>query len=173
MCYTLGDKTCYALEGAVEVAGAAVQWARKVGLAPKDHAKMEEEALSVPDCGDVYFVPAFTGIFSPYWDDSARGCLIGMSFNTERGHMMRALYEAPALRSTEVIQAMVKDSGMNVPRLMVDGGMTVNDTLMQMQADFSKAVIVRKEEKEITAMGAGIAAGLFVKFWNSTDDVKS
>lgn len=102
LCYRLGDRTCYALEGAVEVAGAAVEWAKSIGLVTKASA-IEGEALSVPDCGDVYFVPAFQGIFSPYWRDDARGCLIGMTMNTNRGHLMRALLEAPALRSTEVM----------------------------------------------------------------------
>ena len=105
---------------------------------------IEVEALSVADCGDVYFVPAFQGIFSPYWRDDARGLLIGMSLNTTRGHLMRALLEAPCLRSTEVVIAMEKDSGIKINRMVVDGGMTVNNTLMQMQADFMHADIVRK-----------------------------
>jgi glycerol kinase len=92
---------------------------------------IEAEALSVEDCGDVYFVPAFQGIFSPYWRDDARGLLIGMSLNTSRGHLMRALLEAPCLRSTEVVKAMEKDAQMPIKRMVVDGGMTVNDTLMQ------------------------------------------
>jgi glycerol kinase len=95
-----------------------------------DVKMIEPEALSVEDCGDVYFVPAFQGIFSPYWRDDARGLLIGMSLNTSRGHLMRALLEAPCLRSTEVVQAMEKDAKMPIKRMVVDGGMTVNDTLM-------------------------------------------
>ncbi len=102
VCYRIGEKTYYALEGAVEVAGAAVQWAKNVGLVTKV-SLIEEEALSVPDCGDVYFVPAFQGIFSPYWREDARGVLIGMSLNTQRGHLMRALLEGPCFRTTEVV----------------------------------------------------------------------
>lgn len=92
--------------------------------------KIEEEALSVKDCGDVYFVPAFQGIFSPYWREDARGLLIGMSLNTNRGHLMRALLEAPCLRTTEVVLAMVKDSKIPIKSMAVDGGMTVNNTLL-------------------------------------------
>lgn len=172
VCYRIGEKTYYALEGAVEVAGAAIQWAKQIGLV-SDVKKIEEEALLVKDCGDVYFVPAFQGIFSPYWREDARGLLIGMSLNTNRGHLMRALLEAPCLRTTEVVLAMVKDSKIPIKSMAVDGGMTVNNTLLQMQADFMNADIVRKQEKEITSIGAAIAAGLYVKFWNSIDDVES
>ena len=105
VCYSLNNKTQYALEGAVEVAGAAVKWAMSIGLV-KDESHISEEALTVPDCGDVYFVPAFAGLLSPHYRDDARGLLIGMSLNTTRGHLMRALLEAPCLRTAEVVEAM-------------------------------------------------------------------
>lgn len=129
VCYRLGEKTFYALEGAVEMAGAAVSWAKKVGIVT-DVRKLEEECLTVSDNGDVYFVPAFQGIFSPHWRSDARGCLIGMSLNTERGHLMRALIEGPCFRSAEVMTAMTKDSGNCVNSMVVDGGMTVNNLMM-------------------------------------------
>lgn len=172
VCYRIGDKTYYALEGSVEMAGAAVKWAKTVGIV-HDVKMIEEEAKTVPDSGDVYFVPAFQGIFAPYWRSDARGCLIGMSLNTKRGHLMRALLEGPCFRTTEVVEAMGKDSGKRVESMVVDGGMTVNDTMMQTQSDLTNADIIRKQEKEITGVGAAIAAGLEVKFWDSLDDVES
>jgi glycerol kinase len=111
LCYSLGEgQTYYALEGAVEIAGAAIQWAKSVGLLTSA-SELEGLATSVTDCGDVYFVPAFNGIFSPYWRDDARGLLIGIGINTTRGHLARALLEAPCLRTKEVVEAMAKDSG--------------------------------------------------------------
>lgn len=107
LCYSLGkDQTFYALEGAVEAAGAGLQWAKSVGLFDK-YSDLEPLAMSVKDCGDVYFVPAFNGIFSPYWRDDARGLMIGMGVNTTKGHIARSLIEAPCLRAREVIEAMV------------------------------------------------------------------
>ena len=129
VCYRLDGKTQYALEGAVEVAGAAVKWAKSVGLV-QDERRIMEEALSVKDCGDVYFVPAFGGLFTPHYCDDARGLLIGMSLNTNRGHLMRALIESPCLRTAEVVEAMSSDAGQKVTSMAVDGGMTVNDLMM-------------------------------------------
>ena len=110
VCYRIDNQTQYALEGAVEVAGAAVKWAKSIGLVTEE-ARISEEALTVTDCGDVYFVPAFSGLLSPHYRDDARGLLIGMSLNTTRGHLMRALLEAPCLRTAEVVEAMAQDSG--------------------------------------------------------------
>ena len=144
LCYSLGpDQTYYALEGAVEVAGAALQWARSVGFI-SSFKDLEELAYTVKDCGDVYFVPAFNGIFSPYWRDDARGLLIGIGINTQRGHMVRAMLEAPCLRTKEVVEAMAKDSGYRVTKINVDGGMSVNNFVLQCQADFTNVQIVRK-----------------------------
>ena len=105
VCYRLDGKTQYALEGAVEVAGAAVKWMKSIGLV-QDEKRIMEDALSVEDCGDVYFVPAFGGLLTPHYRDDARGLLIGMSLNTSRGHLMRALIESPCLRTAEVVDAM-------------------------------------------------------------------
>ena len=130
-----------------------------------------EEALTVDDCGDVYFVPAFGGLLSPHYRDDARGLLIGMSLNTNRGHLMRALLESPCLRAAEVVEAMGQDAGQQITSMAVDGGMTVNDLMMQIQADLINAKIERKKEKEITGMGAAIAAGLKVGVWNSLEEI--
>ena len=111
------------------MAGAALQWAKSVGLITTVK-ELEHMCYEVEDCGDVYFVPAFNGIFSPYWRDDARGLLIGMSLNTTRGHIARALLEAPCLRTGEVVQAMVKDSGLDIVKMSVDGGMSVNGYLL-------------------------------------------
>jgi glycerol kinase len=172
MCYKIGDNTQYALEGAVEIAGAAIQWAKSVGFidGPKE---LETLALTVKDCGDVYFVPAFQGIFSPYWRDDARGLWIGFGTNTKKGHLVRSMLEAPCLRTCEVVESMSKDSGKQVTKMSVDGGMTVNNFMMQTQADFMNAIIVRKESTEVTGIGAAIAAGLYVNFWNNLEEVEN
>jgi len=130
VCYRLNGETQYALEGAVEVAGAAVKWMKSIGLV-KDEKHVMDEALSVEDCGDVYFVPAFGGLLTPHYRDDARGLLIGMSLNTTRGHLMRALIEAPCLRTAEVVEAMAQDSGREIASMVVDGGMSVNNLLIQ------------------------------------------
>ena len=125
------------------------------------------------DCGDLYFVPAFNGLFSPYWRDDARGLLIGLNLNTQRGHIARAILEAPCLRTKEVVEAMAKDAGYQVKKMNVDGGMTVNNFMLQQQADFTKITIVRKRETEVTGIGAAIAAGLHVGFWKDIHEVES
>jgi len=171
ICYRVNGNTQYALEGAVEIAGAAIQWAKSVGFiaSPKE---LEPLASSVEDCGDVYFVPAFQGIFSPYWRDDARGLWIGFGSNTKREHLARSILEAPCLRTAEVVKAMREDSGKNVTSMAVDGGMTVNNFMMQLQANFMNATIIRKQEQEITCIGAAIAAGLGVKYWTSLADIE-
>lgn len=128
--------------------------------------------MTVEDCGDVYFVPAFQGIFSPYWRDDARGLWIGFGTNTQKGHLVRSMLEAPCLRTCEVVEAMSKDSGKKVTKMSVDGGMTVNNFMMQTQSDFMNATIVRKTSAEITGIGAAIAAGLHVRFWNNLEEVE-
>ena len=117
------------MEGAVEIAGAAIQWAQSVGIIT-DVKKIESEALTVEDCGDVYFVAAFGGLLTPHYRDDARGLLIGMSQNTTRGHLMRAFIESPCLRTAEVVAAMSSDANQKVTKMAVDGGMTVNNLLM-------------------------------------------
>lgn len=132
MCYNIDGTPQYALEGAVEIAGASIEWARDVGFIPQDLSLLEPTASSVEDCGDVYFVPAFQGIFSPYWREDARGTWIGFGSNTTKAHMQRSLLEAPCLRTCDVIEAMAKDSGKAVTAMSVDGGMTKNNFMMQM-----------------------------------------
>lgn len=160
------------MEGAVEVAGAAIEWAKSVGLLTTVK-ELEGLCYSVDDCGDVYFVPAFNGIFSPYWRDDARGLLIGIGVNTTRGHLARAILEAPCLRTGEVVQAMTKDSGSSISKMVVDGGMSVNNFVLQSQADFTNISIVRKKESEITGIGAAIAAGLKAGFWSNIEEVEA
>ena len=173
LCYSLGEgKTWYALEGAVEIAGAAIQWAKSVNLI-SSASELEELASTVDDCGDLYFVPAFNGLFSPYWRDDARGLMIGININTTRGHISRCLLESPCLRTREVVDSMQKDSEHPITRMSVDGGMTVNSLLLQVQANYSKLQIVRKREKEVTGIGAAIAAGLAVGYWGDIDEVES
>ena len=167
VCYSVKPgEVFYALEGAVETAGAAITWAKKIGLINME--TIEADARSVEDSGDVYFVPSFSGIFSPYWDDQARGLLIGLNHGTTREHIVRAILEAACLRSDEVVTAMRKDAKVeqNI-RMMVDGGMSVNDLVLQSQADFSSAIIVRKQEQEVTGLGAAIAAGLHAGLFTS------
>lgn len=149
-----------------------MQWAKSVGIF-NNYDELEPLARSVDDCGDVYFVPAFNGIFSPYWRDDARGLLIGMGINTTKGHLARALIEAPCLRAREVIDAMVQDSNKKIERVSVDGGLTVNNFLLQTQADFTNIDVVRKREKEITGIGAAIAAGLNAGVWESLEELES
>ena len=143
MCYKLGDQTNYALEGAVEIAGAALEWTKSIGLF-KEASEVEPEARTVEDNGDTYFVPAFNGIFSPYWRDDARGMIIGISSHTKKGHLARALMEAPCFRTDEVVSAMAKDSGIKVTSMAVDGGLSVSNLCMQTQADIADVEIVRK-----------------------------
>eukprot|EP00347_Sterkiella_histriomuscorum_P018516 403345212 len=175
LCYSLGaDQTFYALEGAVEVAGSAIKWAQSVGMLGSVK-ELENLCYTVEDNGDVYFVPAFNGIFSPYWRDDARALMIGMSLNTTKGHIARAILEAPCLRTAEVIQAMEKDSGLKISKMSVDGGMSVNGYVLQSQADFigGGVQIERKKESEITGIGAAIAAGLKVGYWKDLKEVES
>ena len=173
VCYQMGsDETIYALEGSIAVTGSAVQWLRdQLGIIS---AASEIEALanSVPDNGGMYFVPAFSGLFAPHWRSDARGAIVGMSrFNT-RGHLARATLEAICYQTRDVLDAMVKDSGVQLEVLKVDGGATVNDTLMQLQADILGVPVVRPVVAETTALGAAYAAGLATGVWSGLDDLR-
>ena len=173
VCYQIGsDDTIYALEGSIAVTGSAVQWLRdQLGIIS---AASEIEALanSVPDNGGIYFVPAFSGLFAPHWRSDARGAIVGMSrFNT-RGHLARATLEAICYQTRDVLDAMVKDSGVQLEVLKVDGGATVNDTLMQLQADILGVPVVRPVVAETTALGAAYAAGLATGVWSGLDDLR-
>jgi len=165
------DARHYALEGAVFVGGAVVQWLRD-GLGFIDSsADVEALAASVPDSGGVYLVPAFTGLGSPHWDAYARGTMVGLSRGTTRAHIARAALESIAFQSAEVLLAMQRDARQPLVELRVDGGATANDLMMQFQADLLGVPVVRPKVTETTALGAAYLAGLAVGFWSSTDEV--
>jgi len=172
--YRMGnDAPRYALEGSVAVTGALVQWVRdNLGLIQKS-ADIETLAQTVPDNGGVYFVPAFSGLYAPHWNDGARGTIIGLTRFANRGHLARAALEATAFQTAEVLQAMEKDSGVRLDTLRVDGGMTDNDLLMQCQADIVNRTVVRPQIKETTALGAAFAAGLAVGVFRDAEDLRS
>lgn len=164
---------CYALEGSVAIAGALVQWLRdNLGLF-KSSAEIEELARSVDDNGGVYFVPAFSGLYAPYWNTSARGVITGLTRYANRSHIARAVLEATAFQTRDVVQAMEKDSGIALGVLRVDGGMVVNDLLMQFQADILNREVVRPAMKETTALGAAYAAGLATGWIRNTEELRA
>jgi glycerol kinase len=163
--------TSYALEGSVFVAGAAVQWLRDgLGLI-ESAAQVEELASSVPDTGDVFFVPALSGLGAPYWDPHARGAIVGLTRGTTRAHLARAALEAIAFQSAELIEAMAADSGIALTELRVDGGATANNLLMQMQANLLGVPVVRPRVTETTALGAAYLAGLACGFWKDEAEI--
>mgnify|MGYP000844149958 CR=1 FL=1 len=170
--YKLGPKPAvYALEGSIAIAGALVQWLRdNLGIV-KSAPEIEALARSVEDNGDVYFVPAFSGLYAPHWKESARGVIAGLTRYATKGHIARAALEATAYQTREVLDAMVADSGVAISELRVDGGMVVNELLMQFQADMLAAPVVRPKVIETTALGAAYAAGLATGYWTSTDDI--
>jgi len=165
------DERHYALEGAVFIGGAVVQWLRDgLGFIEKS-GDVEALAATVPDSGGVYLVPAFTGLGSPHWDAYARGTMVGLSRGTTRAHIARAALEAIAFQSAEVLMAMQRDARQPLVELRVDGGATANDLLMQFQADLLGVPVVRPKVTETTALGAAYLAGLAVGFWGSTSEV--
>ena len=171
--YQLGDEAPhYALEGSIAIAGALVQWLRdNLGLVAKS-ADIEALARQVEDNGDVYFVPAFSGLFAPYWKDTARGVLVGLTRYANRGHIARAALEATAYQTRDVLEAMEKDAGLAMTELRVDGGMVANELLMQFQADMLGVPVVRPRITETTALGAAYAAGLAVGYWANRTELK-
>ncbi|MDP9800594.1 glycerol kinase [Arcanobacterium wilhelmae] len=170
--YKLGDSDpVYALEGSIAVTGSLIQWLRdNLGLIQKS-SDVEDLAQTVEDNGGVYFVPAFSGLFAPYWRDEARGAIVGLTRYNNKGHIARAALEATAFQTAEVLEAMNKDSGVPLKELRVDGGMTADDTLMQFQADILGVEVVLPEVAETTALGAAYAAGIAVGFWSGEEDV--
>ena len=172
VCYKLGDQpTVYALEGSIAVAGSLVQWLRD-NLRMFDSApEIETLATSVEDNGGAYIVPAFSGLFAPYWRPDARGALVGLTRFVNRGHIARAVLEATAYQTREVLDAMNADSGVPLTELKVDGGMTANETLMQFQADQVGVPVIRPVVAETTALGAAYAAGIAVGFLSGEEDV--
>ncbi len=170
--YKLGDRPAvYALEGSIAIAGALVQWLRdNLGIV-RSAPEIEALAKGVDDNGDVYFVPAFSGLYAPHWKESARGVIAGLTRYANKSHIARAALEATAYQTREVLDAMVADSGVAISELRVDGGMVVNELLMQFQADMLAAPVVRPKVIETTALGAAYAAGLATGYWSSTDDI--
>ena len=172
--YKLGDaKPHYALEGSIAVTGSLIQWLRDnlgiIGSAPE----VETLAKTVEDNGGAYFVPAFSGLFAPYWRSDARAALVGMTRYVNKGHIARAALEATAFQTREVIEAVNADSGVDLTELKVDGGMIANNTLMQFQADILGVPVVRPVVAETTALGAAYAAGLAVGVWGSLDELRA
>jgi glycerol kinase len=162
----------FALEGSIAISGALVQWLRdNLGLI-RNSAEIEALARSVADNGDVYFVPAFSGLFAPYWKESARGAIVGLTRYATRGHLARAALEATAYQTREVLEAMEKDSRIPIKELRVDGGMVANELLMQFQADILGVPVVRPRITETTALGAAYAAGLAVGYWSSREELE-
>lgn len=170
--YKIGDQDAvYALEGSIAVTGAGVQWLRdQLGII-RSAADSERLAASVDDTGDVYFVPAFSGLFAPYWRDDARGVIVGMTAFTNKAHITRAVLESVAWQSREVVDAANEASDAPFKELKVDGGMVANELLMQFQADVLGVPTIRPKVSETTALGAAYAAGIAVGVWSGTDDV--
>ncbi|HEY7059288.1 MAG TPA: glycerol kinase GlpK, partial [Vicinamibacterales bacterium] len=172
-CYSTGPgDIIFALEGSIAVTGSAVQWLRdQIGVI-RTAAEIESLAASVPDTGGVYFVPAFSGLFAPYWRSDARGVIVGLSrFNTS-AHLARATLEAICFQTRAVLDAMTQDSGVTLDVLKVDGGATGNNLLMQLQADILGVPVVRPKVAETTALGAAYFAGLAVGVWHGLDDLR-
>jgi glycerol kinase len=170
--YKIGNQPAvYALEGSIAITGALVQWLRdNLGMIEKS-AEVEKLAGSVEDNGGIYFVPAFSGLFAPYWRSDARGAIVGMTRYVNKGHIARAALEATAFQTREVLDAMEKDSGVRLTALKVDGGMVYNELLMQFQADILDVPVIRPKVAETTALGAAYAAGLAVGFWKDYDEL--
>lgn len=171
--YKIGkQKAIYALEGSIAIAGALVQWLRdNLGMIEKS-SDVEKLARSVEDNGGIYFVPAFSGLFAPYWRSEARGAIVGMTRYVNKGHIARAVLEATAYQTREVLDAMEKDSDVKLTALKVDGGMVFNELLMQFQADILNVPVIRPRVAETTALGAAYAAGLAVGFWNDYSELR-
>ncbi len=174
VCYKIGSNdTVYALEGSIAVTGSLVQWIRdNLGMITTA-AEIEDHARTVEDNGGCYFVPAFSGLFAPYWRSDARGAIVGLTRFVNKGHLARAVLEATAFQSREVIDAMNADSGVPLTALKVDGGMVANELLMQFQADILNVPVIRPVVAETTALGAAYAAGLAVGYWSGEDDIRN
>jgi glycerol kinase len=172
--YKIGNQPAvYALEGSIAITGALVQWLRdNLGLIEKS-PDVEALAKTVDDNGGIYFVPAFSGLFAPYWKSDARGAIVGMTRYVNKGHFARATLEATAFQTREVLDAMNKDSGVDLTALKVDGGMVFNELLMQFQSDILGVPVIRPKVAETTALGAAYAAGMAVGFWSTYDELRA
>lgn len=171
--YKFGDRpAAYCLEGSIAIAGALVQWVRdNLGMISSAH-EIEDLALQVEDNGGVYCVPAFSGLFAPYWRADARGVIVGLTRYVNKGHIARAVLEATAYQTRDIVEAMDKDSRVKLSKLKVDGGMVHNELLMQFQADTLDVPVIRPKVTETTALGAAYAAGLAVGFWSGLDELR-
>ena len=172
--YRLGEApAAYALEGSIAITGALVQWLRdSLGLVTTP-SELDALAASVADCGGVYIVPAFSGLYAPYWREDARGLICGLTRYANRAHLCRAALEATAYQTVDVVRAMTRDSGIALAELRVDGGMVRSQPLMQFQADVLGTDVVRPAVTETTALGAAYAAGLAAGFWSGADELAS
>jgi glycerol kinase len=174
VCFKFGDQPAqYALEGSVAVTGSAIQWLRDQLEIISSASEIEGLALQVKDSGGIYFVPAFSGLFAPYWRSDARGVIVGLTRATTKAHLARAALDAICSQTMEIMDAMVADSGIAMTEMKVDGGITANQLCMQLQADVMGIDIVKPVITETTALGAAYAAGLAIGFWQSTDEVKA
>jgi glycerol kinase len=174
VCYKFGKQPAvYGLEGSIAITGALVQWLRDNLKLIDSAPEVEELASTVEDNGGIYFVPAFSGLYAPYWRDDARGAIVGMTRYVNRGHFARATLEATAYQTREVLDAMNADSGVDLTALKVDGGMVMNEMLMEFQADVLAVPVIRPKVAETTALGAAYAAGLAVGFWQNTDEMRA
>lgn len=171
--WKIGDKVNYALEGSIYVGGSVVQWLRDGLGFIKSSSEVEELASSVPDSGGVYFVPALTGLAAPYWDQYARGTIVGITRGTTAAHIARAALDGIAFQTYDIAQAMSRDMGAPLTELKVDGGASRNNLLMQFQANLLDIDVVRPKVTETTALGAAYLAGLAVGYWNDVDEIKS
>ena len=173
VCYKIGDnKAVYALEGSIAITGALVQWLRDNLKMIKAAPEVEELAATVEDNGGLYIVPAFSGLYAPYWKADARGVFAGLTRYVNAGHIARATLEATAYQSARSSRRCASDSGVELDSLKVDGGMVVNDMLMQFQADILGVPVIRPEVAETTALGAAYAAGLATGFWDNQEDLR-
>jgi glycerol kinase len=171
--WRIGNETTYCLEGSIFIAGAAVQWLRD-GLGIIDRSdEVETLQLSVDDTGGVYFVPAFVGLGTPYWDSSARGTIVGITRGTTKAHIARAAVESMAYQTMDVLETMQRDSGVPLQALKVDGGATVNNSLLQFQADLLNVPVQRPRVQETTALGAAYLAGLATGMWSDMKELAS
>ena len=170
--WKIGGITDYALEGSIFVGGAIVQWLRDGLKIISDSSEIEALAMQVPDTGDVYFVPALTGLGAPYWDQYARGALVGLSRGTTAAHIARAAIEGIAYQTMDVINAMVLDAGVGLKELRVDGGASKNNLLMQFQSNVLGQTVIRPQTTETTALGAAYLAGLATGYWDSVEEIK-
>jgi glycerol kinase len=171
--YKIGDQPAvYALEGSIAITGALVQWLRDNLEMISKSSEIEDLAKTVEDNGGIYFVPAFSGLFAPYWKSDARGAIVGMTRYINKGHIARAALEATAFQTREVLDAMNKDSGVDLTALKVDGGMVYNEVLMQFQADILGVPVIRPQVAETTSLGAAYAAGLALGFWEKVEDLR-